>query len=81
MRKIWSGLRTPEGQVIYPGLVPGGEAGQGGWASYVTGQRAPGMGRHASLSLPFFKFMVFDDPTWDYNTFKFSAADGFDSDI
>ncbi len=80
VQKIWSGLRTPDGQVIYPGLMPGGEAGPGGWASYVTGN-APGKGRHAVLGLPFFKFMVFDDPNWDYKTFKFTAADGFDSDI
>ena len=80
VRKIWAGLRTPEGQVIYPGLVPGGEAGPGGWAGYVTGD-APGKGRHAGLGVPFFKFMVFDDPNWDYKTFKFTATDGFDSDI
>ncbi len=80
VEKIWAGLRTTEGQVIYPGLVPGGEAGPGGWAGYVTGN-APGQGRHASLGVPFFKFMVFDDPNWDYKTFKFNATDGFDSDI
>jgi len=80
VQKIWSGLRTAEGQVIYPGLVPGGEAGPGGWASYITGN-APGKGRHNSLVLPFFKFMVFDDPNWDYKSFKFNATDGFDSDI
>src|ERR1700724_2633195 len=62
--KIWAGLRTTDGQVIYPGLVPGGEAGPGGWAGYVTGD-APGKGRHANLGVPFFKFMVFDDPNWD----------------
>jgi len=80
VRKIWSGLRTPEGQVIYPGLVPGGETGPGGWASYITGS-GPRQGRHSNLAVPFFKFMVFDDPSWNYMTFKFSATDGFDSDI
>jgi feruloyl esterase len=80
VRKIWTGLQTSEGQVIYPGLVPGGEAGPGGWAGYITGT-APGKGRHANLSLPFFKFMVFDDPNWDYKTFRFEATGGFDSDI
>jgi feruloyl esterase len=80
VEKIWSGLRSTEGQVIYPGLVPGGEAGPGGWASYITGS-APGKGRHTSLVLPFFRFMVFDDPNWDYKSFKFNATDGFDSDI
>jgi feruloyl esterase len=80
VRKIWAGLRTSEGQVIYPGLVPGGETGPGGWAAYVTGDAA-GKGRHANLGIPFFKFMVFDDPNWDYKTFKFNSTDGFDSDI
>jgi feruloyl esterase len=80
VEKIWSGLRTPEGQQIYPGLVPGGEAGTGGWASYITGT-APGMGRHALLGLPFFRFFVFDDPAWDMHSFRFTARDGFDSDI
>ncbi len=80
VQKLWAGLRTAEGQVIYPGLVPGGEAGPGGWAGYITGN-APGKGRHTTLGVPFFKFMVFDDPNWDYKTFKFNATDGFDSDI
>jgi feruloyl esterase len=80
VEKIWSGLRTPEGQLIYPGLVPGGEAGNGGWASYITGN-APGGGRHAGLGAPFFRFFVFDDPNWDPKTFRFTASDGFDNDI
>jgi feruloyl esterase len=80
VEKIWAGLRTPDGQQIYPGLVPGGEAGTGGWASYVTGT-GPGQGRHALLGVPFFRFMVFDDPNWNYRTFRFTAMDGFDSDI
>lgn len=76
--KIWSGLRTPEGQQIYPGLVPGGEVG--GWTTYITGT-GPGTGRHALLSAPFFRFFVFDDPAWDIHRFRFTAKDGFDSDI
>jgi feruloyl esterase len=80
VEKIWSGLRTREGQQIYPGLVPGGEAGTGGWASYITGA-GPGTGRHSLLSAPFFRFFVFDDPAWEMRTFRFTASDGFDSDI
>ena len=34
-----------------------------------------------AIWLPFFRFMVFDDPSWNYKTFKFTATDGFDSDI
>jgi feruloyl esterase len=80
VQKIWSGPRTPEGQQIYPGLVPGGEAGPGGWAGYISGS-GPGKGRHTTVGMAFFKFMVFDDPNWDFRTFRFTASDGFDSDI
>jgi feruloyl esterase len=80
VEKIWNGLRTPEGQQIYPGIVPGGEAGQGGWQSWITG-RTPGQGQHELLGVPFFKFFAFDDPAWDPRSFRFTAKDGFDSDI
>lgn len=77
VQKIWSGLRTADGQVIYPGLVPGGEAG---WVNYLAG-KGPGGGRHQLLTEPFFRFFVFDNPNWDFRTFRFNPADGFDSDI
>jgi feruloyl esterase len=77
VQKLWSGLRTSDGQVIYPGIVPGAE---GGWASYLTGT-GPGGGRHAVLTPAFFRFFVFEDPTWDMKQFRFTASDGFDSDI
>ena len=40
VQKIWCGLRTTEGQVIYPGLVPGGEAGSGRLGQLYHRQRA-----------------------------------------
>ena len=48
-----------------------------------TGLRAskPGTGGHSGLGLPFFKFMVFEDPNWDFKTFRFDAKDGLDSDV
>ena len=80
VRKLWTGLRSKDGDELYPGLVPGGEAGSGGWANWVTGSE-PGRSGHTNLGLPFFKYMVFDDPNWDYRTFRFDASDGFDSDL
>jgi feruloyl esterase len=78
--KIWAGLKTKDGRQVWPGLVPGGETGPGGWQNWITGA-APGRSGHLNLGLPFFRFMLFDDPNWDYRTFRFEAADGFDSDI
>ena len=44
----------PTGEQIFPGILPGSEAGQGGWASWITGT-APGgatyNARHAVLEL------------------------------
>lgn len=80
VRKIYTGVRNADGDQIYPGLVPGGEAGPGGWSNWITGTK-PGTGGHSGLGLPFFKFMVFDNPDWDFRTFKFDAPKGFDNDI
>jgi feruloyl esterase len=80
VKKLWAGVRTADGDQLYPGLVPGGEAGPGGWANWITGPE-PGRGGHANLGIPFFKFVIFDNPEWDYRTFKFDAAPGFDNDV
>lgn len=80
VRKLWAGLRDAEGQQIYPGLMPGGELDPGGWVNYLSGT-GPGKGRHAILSNTFFRYMVFEDPNWDYHNFRFTAAPGFDNDI
>ena len=80
VKKIWAGPRTADGDQIYPGLLPGGEAGPGGWATWMTGN-GPGTGLHSRLGIPFFKYIVFEDPNWDYKTFKFEGRDGFDGDI
>lgn len=78
--KLWTGLKTADGRQIWPGIVPGGEAGTGGWANWITGT-APGKSGHLNLGLPFFRFMLFDDPNWDYHSFRLEPTDGFDSDI
>ena len=80
VKKLWTGPRTAEGDQIYPGLMPGGEAGRGGWAAWITGA-GPGTGLHARLGVPFLKYAVFENPNWDYRTFRYEAHDGFDSDV
>lgn len=79
VEKVWAGLRDEHGDQIYPGLLPGGEAGPGGWTNWVTGT-APGKSAHLNLGIPFFQYMVFDDPQWDFRTFRFTGQNGFDSD-
>ncbi len=80
IKKIWTGLRDAQGNQIYPGLQPGGEADPGGWVRYFSGS-GPGKGRHAALTNAFFRYMVFEDPEWDYHQFKFTAPAGFENDL
>ncbi len=80
VKKIWSGPRNSEGQQLYPGLERGGEAGPGGWAQWVTGN-APGSGGHFSLGLPFMRYVVFEDPNWDFRTFRYETPPGVESDV
>ncbi len=80
IRKIWSGLKDADGQQIYPGLMPGGEADPGGWVRYLSGT-GPGKGRHAALTNAFFRYMVFENPDWDYHSFHYTTAPGFDNDM
>ena len=76
VRKLYQG----PGEQIYPGLLPGGESGPGGWGNWITGSQ-PGVNGHANLGLPFFKYIVFEDPNWDVRSFKFETAPGFDNDV
>lgn len=72
VQDIWRGARSSSGDVIYPGLAPGGEAGPGGWAAWTTGT-APSTGTHALAADGFFKNMVFDNPSWDFRTFNYDT--------
>ena len=70
VKDIWSGPTNSAGDVLYPGLVPGGEAGRGGWTSWVTGQQAYA-GTHFMAAEDFMRNMVFDDPEWDFRTWDY----------
>ncbi len=79
-RKIYAGAHTANGEEIFPGLMPGGEAGPGGWARWITGNN-PGRGAHMTLGFPFMRSVAFDDTAWDVANFQFERVNGFDSDV
>lgn len=68
LNAVYGGLRGSNGQPISPGLSPGGEAEQGGWASWITG-RAPRESEMYSYGTQFFQNMVYSDPSWDFHHF------------
>ena len=72
VRAIWSGGKTADGERIYPGLVPGGESEPGAWERWMTGPE-PFAGIHFRAADGFFKYMVFEDPEWDFRSFDWDA--------
>ena len=72
VERIWSGARNARGELIYPGLVPGGEAAPGGWSTWVTGA-APYQSLHWRGGEGFFRWFVFDDADWDFRSFDFDS--------
>jgi feruloyl esterase len=75
LKRIYRGPHDSTGHTINPGFLPGAEAYAGGWSPWITG---PGPGSDSltqslqyGFGTNFFKYMVFDDPNWDLNTFNF----------
>jgi feruloyl esterase len=72
VENIWAGAQDASGRSLFPGLVPGGEAGQMGWAQWITGW-GPRTSLHYSAAEQFFKYMVFDDPAYDPLSFNYGT--------
>jgi feruloyl esterase len=53
--------RRKNGELIYPGLVPGGEIG---WDMLTGANPEPG-----SIDVGMFRFIAHEDPAWDWRTF------------
>jgi feruloyl esterase len=70
IKDIWSGVRTSSGKLVHEPLVPGAEAGPGGWAAWTTGT-APFTGLHWQAADGFFRFMVFSDPNRNVLNFDY----------
>ena len=73
LAKIYEGGRTSKGQPIFPGLMPGGEEGGGGWKSWVLGATR-GNGEGSAYMNGFFRNMVFNDPTWTFRNTPVDVA-------
>ena len=65
LENVYQGPRNPRtGEEIYPGLVRGSERG---WGGHTAGPNI------FSTADQFFKFMVYNDPNWDFRTFDFDS--------
>jgi feruloyl esterase len=70
LKKLYEGPRNSKGEQIFPGYLPGGEAGLGGWALWITGS-APEKSLQFAFAKGFFANMVFQNAAWDYHNFTF----------
>jgi feruloyl esterase len=61
LKKLYSGGVDSHGQSIFPGFVPGYEAGS--WKSWILGS-GPGGGGGSNYASNYFRYMVADDATW-----------------
>lgn len=67
VRKIYSAVTNPRtGQVIFPGHERGSELGWGTMAGT----------RPFSIGVDHFRYVVFQDPNWDYRSFDFAQDAG-----
>ena len=72
LKKLYDGAHDTTGQV-FPGFLPGAEAGPGGWGLWITGQE-PGRSLLFAFGYGFFADMVYEDPQWSFKTADFGQA-------
>ena len=73
LKKLYEGGRDSAGKQIFPGFVPGGEAGDGGWTTWITGD-APGKALLFAFGSGYFSNMVYSQADWDYKKAKLDDA-------
>jgi feruloyl esterase len=77
LKKIYAETSGKEG-AIYPAQPLGGEGEVDGWPAWITGggpyatPQAPSLG--FAVATQFFKFLVFNDPSWDYSDYDVANA-------
>jgi len=78
LKKIYAETSGTEGG-IYPAQSVGGEGEVAGWPTWITGgveaattPQGPSLG--FAVGTQFFKFLVFNDPSWDYSDYDVANA-------
>jgi feruloyl esterase len=69
LKEIYGGYRDAAGKLIYPGSMPGHEAG---WGFIAAADPSKLLADNTSVGLVgFFKYFVFANPDWDYRTWNY----------
>ena len=67
LKAIYAGSQDASGQQIFPGILPGGEEGRNGWATWITGAER-GKSSGAFFVTGYFSDMVYGKKDWDYKS-------------
>ena len=70
LNKIYAGPRTSKGEQIFPGILPGDEAGSRGWNYWIIGSE-PGKSAQYAFGVDATARIVYQNPAWDFRTFDF----------
>ena len=73
IKKLYEGAHDSKGNEIFPGFLPGGEEGGGGWPLWITGQ-SPGKSLLFAFGGGYFSNMVYEKADWDYKKANFDEA-------
>jgi len=73
LKKLYQGAHDSHGKEIFPGFLPGGEDGQGGWPLWITGE-GPGKSLLFAFGEGFFANMVYEKSDWDYKKANLDEA-------
>lgn len=65
LKKLYEGAHDSNGKQIFPGFMPGGENGEGGWPLWITGP-APEKALLFAFNYGYFADMVYGKADWDY---------------
>jgi feruloyl esterase len=73
LKTIYAPVLNAAGKQIYPGTLPGGEEGGGGWGLWLLG-KSPEKTLSYAFTTGYFKDMVYSNPQWDYKSFNLNAG-------
>lgn len=75
LKKVYAGIQDASGHTIFPGYLPGGEEGDGGWGRWITGP-APVKSLMAFFGTGYFSNMVYAKSDWDYKSLPVESGLG-----
>ncbi len=76
LKKIYAGPTNSSGRQIFPGILPGSEAGPGGWGLWILGAQ-PERSLDYAFGVGGLAKIVYENPVWDFHRFSFDRDVAF----